>query len=464
MLRTLASRLVCTSLCLTGLVLPLASASAAQEEPPDNPPPAPLETPSPPPPPLPPEPPAPPPPPAAVAEPTSQRAIALWEVRPPILDSSTSWQFHVGGYLHISYRWIEEPQNYNLAGRNNGFQLPQARVILSAQYKGVLAARVSAEGASEDRLSQSFPGGQLTARLRDAYLTWAPFRGFRISIGQMVTPWDLESMRSDAELPFVTRSVPVEGVQPTEGYTTRGLGADRNLGISIHSGFIRIVHRASFRYAAFAGNGNGQNQLLNDNNIPALFGRIELAFWGQEGQPVDRVSPMYSVTDDFHRPIVSLGIAGQWNPRTVGNLPDLIKETDAGGAADLVVHARGLELQGGVIYMKTSRDTLAAIPDLERFGWWAHLRYSLPRLPVQITPGYRIGSYSPRAHLMTAAATPEDARVDAALRLLYHTIGVTVRPRWKFPVHAGVSYTITSERSPNELKNDRVEADVVAIF
>lgn len=462
MLRVLPAHLACVTLYLGSSFLVLVPGSANAQEPADAavqtapppteqqqiaPPPA-----APPPPPLPVQP-APPPPP----EPTPL-------LLPPIKASTANWSFDLSGYIHAAYRWIEEPQNYNLAGRNNGFQLQQARVIASAQYKGVLAARVSVEGASEDRLSQSFPGGQLTTRLRDAYLTWAPLRAFRISIGQMVTPWDLESMRSDAELPFVSRSVAVEGVQPTEGYTTRGLGADRNIGISIHSAFIGLGGNSSFRYAVFAGNGNGQNQLLNDNNIPALYGRIEFAFWGKAGLPADRITPMYSVTDDFHRPILSLGLAGQWNPRTVGNLPDLIKETDVGGAADLVFHLRGLELQGGVLYVKTTRDTLAAIPPLERFGWWAHLRYSLPRIPLQITPGYRVGSYAPRAHLATTAATPEDERVDASLNLMYHTFGVTVRPRWRFPVHAGVAYTLTTEKIPNDLKNDRVEVDIVAIF
>src|SRR6185369_11555323 len=155
----------------------------------------------------------------------------------------------------------------------------------------------------------------------------------------------------------------------------------------------------SFRYAFFLGNGNGQNQVLNDNNIPALFGRAEFALWGHDGLPVDRVRPMYSITDDLHRPIINIGIAGQWNPRTAGNLPDLVRETDTGAAADIAASFYGVELQAGVVYLRTIYETLSTTPDLERFGWWAHIRYSLPRIRVEITPGYRIGSYSPRAHL-----------------------------------------------------------------
>ena len=100
----------------------------------------------------------------------------------------------LSGYIHASYRWISEPQNYTLVGRNNGFQLPQ----VACGRRAVAAAaggRVSVEAASEDRLSQSFPGGQMTTRLRDAYITWAPLRELRVTVGQQVTPWDLESMR-----------------------------------------------------------------------------------------------------------------------------------------------------------------------------------------------------------------------------------------------------------------------------
>ncbi len=388
-------------------------------------------------------------------------------VPPPpadLLTPASHWKFELGGYVHGAYRWVQEPQNYNLAGRNNGFQLEQARVTAEVRWKSKLAVRISFEGASEDRLNQSFPGGQLTTRLRDAYLTWAPFRALRVTVGQMVTPWDLDSMRSDAELPFVSRSVPVEGVQPTEGFTTRGMGTDRNLGISIHSGFIGMGAGTSFRYSVFAGNGNGQNQVLNDNNIPAIFGRAEFAYFGKKGLPVDWVRPMYSITDDFYKPIINLGLAAHWNPRTAGNLPDLIRETDVGVAADLASSFFGVEIQAGLLYVKTIHDTLSAVPDMERFGWWAHIRYSLPRIPVEIIPAYRIGSYAPRAHLSTAAATEADAKYDASFTLLYHTIGVTVRPARNFPLHVGVNYTFTSEQSPNVLDNDRFEVDAVAAF
>jgi hypothetical protein len=372
------------------------------------------------------------------------------------------WQFTWGGYVHVAYRWIEQPSNYNLVGRNNGFQLEQARLAANVLWNRQLAIRVSFEGASEDRVNQQFPGGTLTARLRDAYITYAPWRFVRASIGQMVTPWDLDSMRSDAHLPFVSRAVPVEGVQPAEGRATLGMGQERNLGLAIHSGDIALGRMVSTRYEIFVGNGNGENQLLNSGNKPAVFGRAELAVWRPGGMPADIVAPIYARTDG-PLPLFGLGVAAQYNPRTTGNPPNLISETDAGFAVDAVAAYAGVDLEAGMLYLRTTHNTLSATPDLERLGWWAHVRYTLPRIPVELTPGYRIASYSPRAHLATAAP-PGNAQVDADLDLLYQTIGLSIRPTRWFPLHFEVNYTFTREQGPNVLNNDRFEADVVAVF
>ena len=47
---------------------------------------------------------------------------------------------------------------------------------------------------------------------------------------------------------------------------------------------------------------------------------------------------------------------------------------------------------------------------------------------------------------------------------MYHTFGVFVRPTRTFPVHVSLNYTVTTEQSPNILRNDRFEADIVAAF
>jgi hypothetical protein len=379
----------------------------------------------------------------------------------PIDLPSPSWMLTLGGYVHVAYRWIQQPSNYNLAGKNNGFQLEQARAGINVQYKEMLAIRVSFDGASEDRINQSFPGGTLTARLRDAYMTYSPWRYTRISIGQMVTPWDLDSMRSDAWLPFVSRAVPVEGVQPSEGRATLGMGQDRNLGIALHSGDLGSK-RITVRYEIFLGNGNGQNQILNSNNKPAVFGRAELAVWGASGPPPDQIGPMRGRTDGT-LPYFNFGVAAQYNPRTGGNPPNLIDETDTGAALDAIAAFYGVDIEAGLLYLRTKYETLSATPDRERLGWWAHARYTIPKIPVELTLGYRIASYAPRAHLSTTAQ-PGAADFDSSFDLLYHTIGIGLRPTRTFPMHFELNYTLTRETGPNVLDNDRFEADAVAVF
>jgi len=59
---------------------------------------------------------------------------------------------------------------------------------------------------------------------------------------------------------------------------------------------------------------------------------------------------------------------------------------------------------------------------------------------------------------------PMSAQLDYNLGLLYHTFGVTVRPTRYLPLHIALDYTITGERGPNVLNNDRFEADAVMVF
>src|SRR5262249_36915477 len=156
-------------------------------------------------------------------------------------------------------------------------------------------------------------------------------------------PWDLDSMRSDAWLPFVSRAVPVEGVQPSEGRAILGMGQDRNLGLAVHSADLGLGgNRVTLRYEIFLGNGNGQNQILNSNNKPAVFGRIELAVWPKSGPPPDTISPMRGRSDG-PLPYLNLGLAALYNPRTGGNPPNLVDETDTGVAVDLIAAFYGVD-------------------------------------------------------------------------------------------------------------------------
>src|SRR5262249_42887174 len=73
-----------------------------------------------------------------------QLLLALCLCHPAFADemhpigSLSSWTFTWGGYVHAAYRWIDQPQNYNLTGKNNGFQLESARLGANVEYKNQL--------------------------------------------------------------------------------------------------------------------------------------------------------------------------------------------------------------------------------------------------------------------------------------------------------------------------------------
>ena len=119
-------------------------------------------------------------------------------------------------------------------------------------------------------------------------------------------------------------------------------------------------------------------------------------------------------------------------------------------AADLAASISASSCWGGVVYVRTTHDTPSGDSGSGRFGFWAHLRYSLPRIPVEITFGYRIASYrraptwEPRRR-----RRPPMRSLMPSFGLLYHTFGVTVRPTGPSPLHLGLNYTITTEQSFN---------------
>jgi len=369
------------------------------------------------------------------------------------------------GYTRVVYRHVQQAKDLQLVGRTNGFELGDARIGVDARFGETLVARLSIEAASEERRGQNLPSGRLFARARDAYVTWAPAHALQVSAGQMISPFSIDAMRSSGQLPFVRRSVSTEGVQPGEGLVAQGMLVDRNLGVALHSGDILLgTGKSSVRWGVLFGNGNGQNESLNDNNALGVFGRVEYSHWGAHRKPEPYIGPMRARSARA-KPIFNLGLGGLWNKRSVGDLPDLLSETDIGAAADLGFNAKGIDVEAGGQYIKTTYSSLPSQVPQERLGWWAHVLYTIPGLGFDLVPGYRIASYAPRAHLMEGKDIASAAKAyDESLALLYHTIGVMARPLHGLPVELKLNYTIASENKERAIDNNRLEAEALVRF
>jgi len=216
------------------------------------------------------------------------------------------------------------------------FQLRNARFgVEGVNEEYHLRFQVSAEGASDIQDRPNTPQGTLELRLRDAFVRYdfAPWLG--VEVGQFKAPFDAEGLRPTEDLLFASRAIGQEGVLVGNGFEEPGIVIDRELGVMLSPEKPIRVGPITVGYYAMIANGNGQNQLRNDNNDHAFLGRLELWLWD----------------------IVRIGGAGIYNQRTVGTLPNLYGEKDVGVDVDAMLLWKGLEVSGQIVRMTTTFTT-----------------------------------------------------------------------------------------------------------
>lgn len=336
--------------------------------------------------------------------------------------------------LRTGFQYIQPDADVRFVGGNDGFYLEQGRLGLEAAWRDTVTLRLIVDATS------ALPGGSpndpvrpAIAALRDAYVEWAPSPYFSLLAGQALLPFLAEGAVSRAEMNFIARSVMADGVRAGQGFFEPGLSPDRELGVTV--GARRApVGDAFVQYLLTVANGNGQNRLGNDNKLPALLGRL--------GGGLGR--------------LVEAGVAMQYNPRTVGELPNLYNETDVEFAADLRVRALGFDWLGQAAYRTTSFDTVfpegdpAASDQALGFTSWLVLSDPLGLPTFGIKPGYRFSYYDPRS------SSAED-------QLYEHTLGIRYDPPGGGPVALLIDATLLFEggasgEGTRQLDNHRVGA------
>jgi len=326
--------------------------------------------------------------------------------------------------LRMGYDLVYPDPDVLFVGHNDGFFLDQARVGLGATYGGRFYALIMLE------LASVLPGGKandpvqpLTGAARDAYLLWQPFDFFQLSLGQQRVPFDIEGQVSTARLVFTGRSVASAGVRAGRGYEVSGLSPDRELGIVVGSPHAEFGSLA-LDYRVALTNGAVQNQLGNDNKLPALYGRLGVSF------------------SDW----IGGGMAASWNPRTEGEVPNLFTETHLGLAGDVQLNVFGIDMLAQGIFRRIQFDTAfddAADPNAADHAvgvtTWFVLRdpFGLPMFGL--TPGYRFSYLDP------FLSDPDD-------QLMEHTFAVRYDPPTPLPMSFLLDATLLFE--PAELELD----------
>jgi hypothetical protein len=337
------------------------------------------------------------------------------------------WDFGVYGFLRAGYDWTHADDRYTFIGQNNGFVLDSARIGAQGRnrdYKVVF--RVAVEGASDVLSSPNTPLGSLSVRLRDALARWDPTPWVGVQVGQFKAPFQEEELRGAQDLMFASRAVGVEGVLPGRGFQANGIQLDRQLGVML-SPVKPIGREDGFKaaYYVMLMNGNGSNQLLDDNGRVGLVGRGEVEY----GK------------------LVRFGAALFRNDRRVGEPPNLYNEEDLGLTADLDVKVAGLEVFGAATRLRTVFPTVGTAARVQ-LAFHAQAAYRFDLGPVFVAPAYRYAYFHPWQEGGNAGFDQQ--------KLQYHTIGARIGGT-KLPIQGWVNYTFTGEPSGRSLSNDRLE-------
>ncbi len=335
------------------------------------------------------------------------------------------WELSTFGYLRAGLDYTAKDPRFDFVGRNNGFVLDSARVGLDSKYAPYnIAARVSLEGASDVLTGPNTPQGSLSVRLRDAFLRWDPVPWLGAQVGQFKAPFQEEELRGTNTLMFVSRAVGVEGVPPGRGFETPGIQLDRQLGVML-SPARPIGGPVAVSYYVMLMNGNGSNQLLDDNGRFGIVGRTELGILEY----------------------VRLGAGIFRNDRTVGTLPNLYNEEDFGLTGDVLVKVAGFQAFGAITRVRTVFATVGARAR-EQLAFHAQAGYRFDLESWFIGPAYRFAYFHP---WQAGGADGFDA-----FRVQYHTLGVRAGLT-KLPIQGWLNYTITGEADGRKLDNDRLE-------
>lgn len=350
----------------------------------------------------------------------------------PFRFGSGDWWIRPFGYVRAGYENVQNDERYAFIGQNDGFVLDNVRLGVDAGYTEMLSVRLSVDGATATHDAPNTPIGTLEVRVRHAYGRFDPTRYAGIAFGQLQAPFAAEEMRDKRDLLFASRAVGQEGVLVGRGFEEPGITIDRQIGVMASPREPFFFGKVGLWYGLMLANGNGENQLVDDNGKPALIGRLE----------------------GHYAEHVTVGGAFLVNSRRVGAPPNQFDEDDTGFAADVLVRVAGLEVFGQFVQVATSFPTVG-VEDRTRRALSAQLGYRFEPPYVHITPAYRFAQYHPWAGA-------SDESLDA-YRLDYHTAGVRLEHA-ELPLELHVNYTFTVEPEPRTLDNDRLQIMAQAGF
>lgn len=351
------------------------------------------------------------PPSAAPVAPAQPPAVKVVEQKP---DLASRFHWEPYGYLRLQYIVVENDPNEEFVGRDDGFELQNARVGVHGTFDSRVSFVVAIDGAVDEREKVNVPEGKLRVGLRDAYAD-VPVAGKLIARGGFFqSVFDPEALVGDLRREFVDKPIESRGMRATEGFQTAGLTPGRSLG-----GALRLDPEQGVGFEIAVQNGADEFASNNDNDKPAvsasLLGRFARESW--------------------------LAIGGRYNPRTVGNLPFRQDENDLQASLGANVAAGPVLLGAGAVIQRTTFATTGG-PSQNAYGAHGQLLFVVPA-GVPLAIGYRFGILDPSSLIVTD-------------RVMEHTAGAVVGvPRLRMRVQLQLTHVV--EQAARTLSNSRAQ-------
>lgn len=334
-------------------------------------------------------------------------------------------------------------------GRNDGFVLGGARLNMRASYGPYLYVRLGFDGALVNYDGVTDPVGELSTGLRDAYVRYIFDRRLSLFAGRFKPPYDIESLTAERDQFFVHRALESRGVLRHEGFVgdLRGMAPGRQLGVMIGSAQLVESGAGNLGYALAVTNGNAGEESLNDNDIPAVYGRLFFSWHdAQDGVvPDDEEGPATYV----QREGGLVGVSGFYNETTVGTAPSRFRDRNYGAGLDLGLNYSVFIFRGQALFTQTDHLLRGGSEPQRALG--GHAQLSVHVLDTGFYPGYRFAYYDPRWNI------DEDIGPSGFARVMHHTLGVRYAAE-RLPIVGWLEYTHSTEAAGRAIPNDRVEA------
>ena len=355
------------------------------------------------------------PPPAPITPPPTS---VVAPVPDPAAPPAPKFTWEPYGYLRLQYLMVQNDPNVIFVGRDDGFELQNARIGVRGKLLERMRYVLAFEGAVDERAQVNTTDGKLKVGLKDAYADVVLSGQVFARAGFFATLVD-PNLEGDTAREFVDKPLESRGMRATEGYQTAGLPPGRSLGAALRLEHEGVTTAPALGFELAVQNGADEYASNNDNDTPAV-----------------SLSALVKLPKDGY--VVA---SGRFNRRTVGQVQALMNEDDLQGSVGARVVGGPVAFGAGVVVQRTSFPTTGG-PVQNAYGAHAQLAVRIDgALPIAV--GYRFGILDPSSLILTD-------------RVMEHTVGAVMAvPGYRMRVQLQATHVV--EQGARTLSNDRVQ-------